>query len=98
MLLLLCCSSDIWSKEKVIERPPFIAWSSSSLEIDKVVLGDTETVLYIKAIFRPRNWIKIASTSFLVDDNGKQYILRSTEGITVDEEFYMPDSVETEFK
>ncbi|KAA6332080.1 Thioredoxin [termite gut metagenome] len=97
MLLLLYCSSCIQSKEKVIECPSFI-WSHSCLEIDKVVLSDTATVLYMKAFFKPHNWIKIASTSFLTDNKGKQYILRSTEGIVVGEEFYMPDSGEAEFK
>ncbi|KAA6340277.1 Thiol-disulfide oxidoreductase ResA [termite gut metagenome] len=97
ILLLLYCSSCIRSKEKVIERPPLI-WSHSCLEIDKVVLSDTATVLYMKAFFTPQNWIKIASTSFLTDDKGKQYILRSTEGITMGKEFYMPDSGEAEFK
>ncbi|KAA6300835.1 MAG: Thioredoxin [Candidatus Ordinivivax streblomastigis] len=97
MLLLLCCSSCTRSNDKVIERPPFI-WNHSCLEIDKVVLSDTVTVFYMKAFYPPHNWIKIASTSFLTDDKGERYILRSTEGITMDEEFYMPDSGEAEFQ
>lgn len=59
-------------KEKVIEQPPFVAWSSSTIEIDKVVLSDTATVLYIKAFYRPKYWIKVASGSFLKGNNGNE--------------------------
>lgn len=82
---ILCSTTQ--AKEKIISRPPFIAWSSTSIEVDKVVLSDTATLLKIKAFYRPKNWIKIASTSFLRDNNGETYPLRSGIGITPDKEF-----------
>lgn len=95
---LLSLFSYTQAKERVIDRPPFLAWSSSSLEIDKVVLSDTATVLHIKAFYRPKNWIKIASGTFLKVANGEMYPLRRGVGITPDKEFWMPESGEAEFQ
>ena len=33
------------AQEKMIEQPPFSDWSSTSIEVDKVALSDTATVL-----------------------------------------------------
>ena len=41
-ILLLCICSLTKAKEKVIEQPPFIAWTSTSIQVDKVVLSDTD--------------------------------------------------------
>ncbi len=98
ILLLLGMATFACAKDRVIERPPFKAWNSTTIEVDKVVLSDTATVLNIKAFFRPKNWIKIAAGSFLKDNTGKKYPLRSGIGITPDKEFWMPESGEAEFK
>lgn len=96
--LLFCLLGYAQAKEKVIVRPPFVAWSSTSLEVDKVVMSDTATVLHIKAYYRPKYWIKIATGSFLKASNGETYPLRQGIGITPDKEFWMPESGEAEFQ
>lgn len=96
-LLFLTCML-IQSKERTIKCPPFIAWSSNSIEISKVGISDTATVLYIKAFYHPKQWIRIASKSFLRDNNGETYPLRSGIGIKLDTEFWMPESGEAEFQ
>ena len=93
-ILLLCIYSLTKAKEKVIEQPPFIAWTSTSIQVDKVVLSDTATVLYIKAFYHPKQWIRISGQSFLKDNNGETYALRSGIGIKPDTEFWMPESGE----
>ena len=70
--LIFCTICTIQAKDRVIERPPFLAWSSNSIEIDKIVMSDTVTTVYIKAFYRPKYWIKIATGSFLKDNNGMQ--------------------------
>ena len=87
-ILLLCICSLTKAKEKVIEQPPFIAWTSTSIQVDKVVLSDTATVLYIKAFYHPKQWIRISGQSFLKDNNGETYTLRSGIGIKPDTEFW----------
>lgn len=94
--LCLCCLAQ--AKDRVVERPPFLAWSSNSLEVDKIVMNDTLTTVYIKAFYRPKYWIQIATGSFLRDNNGAIYPIRKGVGITLDEKFWMPESGEAEFQ
>lgn len=96
--LLLAALCVVQAKDRVFERPPFIAWSSTSIEIDKIVAKDTATVVHIKAFYRPKNWIKIATGSVLKDNNGAIYPIRRGVGITLDKEFWMPESGEAEFE
>ncbi|MDR0541495.1 MAG: TlpA family protein disulfide reductase [Dysgonamonadaceae bacterium] len=94
---LLLLSAACVNNRGLVERPAFIFRNTSALEIDKVELSDTATVLYINAFYSPHSWIKIDPNSFLTDNKGKQYPVRSTEGIVLGKEFYMPDSGESEF-
>lgn len=98
LLLCFCCTHQAKAKDKVIEQPPFIVSNTTSIEIGKVVISDTATVLHVYARYRPKYWIKIASGSYLKDNNGNTYQLRSGIGITPDKEFWMPESGEAEFK
>ena len=97
LFALLLIVSACTNQRGVVEHPAFIARNTDALEIDKVERRDTATVLYIKAFYTPNNWIMIDPNSFLTDNLGKQYTIRSAEGIVLGEEFYMPDSGETEF-
>ena len=38
--LIFCITCTIQAKDRVIERPPFLAWSSNSIEVDKIVMSD----------------------------------------------------------
>ena len=96
LLLSLFCTSQ--AKDRVIERPPFIAWNSTNIEIDKLVISDTETVAYIKAFSQPNSEIKIATGSYLKDNNGHLYPIRKGIGITLDKEFRLSESGEGEFQ
>ncbi len=51
--LLLCTVYGVQAQDRVIERPPFLAWSSNSIEIDKIVMSDTVTTVYIKGLLSP---------------------------------------------
>ena len=62
--LIFCITCTIQAKDRVIERPPFLAWSSNSIEVDKIVMSNTMTTVYIKAFYHPKYWIKIATGSF----------------------------------
>ena len=96
MLLGMLCMAQ--AKDRIVERPPFLAQNSSSIEIDKIVMSDTVTTVYIKAFYRPKYWIKIATGSVLKDNNGILYPIRKGIGITLDKEFWMPESGEAEFQ
>ena len=50
MGLILCVVCTVQAKDRVIERPPFLAWSSSNIEVDKIVMSDTVTTVYILSL------------------------------------------------
>lgn len=97
ILLVAVAISAQAQQEKVVERPHAVFTNTRTIEIAKVTLSETETVLDTKAFFRPRSWIKIASDSYLLAD-GKKYMIRDGEGIDLDSLFWMPQSGEAEFK
>ena len=97
LFAFLLIVSGCTNNRGVVECPAFTVRNTNGLEIAKVELSDTATVLYMKAFFTPNTWIKINSKSFLTDNQGKQYTILSTGGIVLGEKFYMPDSGETEF-
>lgn len=83
--------------DKTIEHPFIEAANTMSLDIAKVELSDTATVLHTDAYYRPHYWIKISSESYLLAD-GKKYALKGTEGIQADSLFWMPESGEASFR
>ena len=95
--LLLLCSTGLLAQERVIEQPAFEVRSSNTLEFQKIVLSDTATVLYIDAYYRPKFWIKIVDETTL-ESNGKSYRIKSGDGITLNEEFWMPESGTASFR
>jgi len=93
LLILSGCAKS----SRIVERPEVVGRNTTSLEIDKIVLSDTATVLYIKTVFTQEDYrIKIDSNSVLIDDQGKQYHILSTEGVPMTGDF-MPVKGETKF-
>lgn len=82
---------------KTIERPVYGLQNSKTLELDKVVLTDTATILYVDAYFYPKNWIRIDSATYL-QANGQKYLITGSEGIILNNEHWMPDTGEEHFK
>ena len=94
LMLLVSCSLD----NRVIEKPVFLASNTTSIEVSKVTLTDSTTVLDIFARYQPKYWIRIAGSSCLTDDKGNIYPVQSGVGIELDKEFWMPESGEAEFQ
>jgi len=82
----------------VVEHPAFIARNTDALEINKVELNDTATVLYMHAYEPPKGQMQIDSLSFLTDDQGKKYTIRTIDGITLGRQYIMSDSGNVAFK
>ena len=94
IILLTGCSLD----NRVIEKPVFLTRNTTSIEVSKVTLTDSTTVLDIYAKYRPKYWIKIGPKSFLTDDKGNVYPIQTGVGIELGKEFWMPESGEAEFQ
>lgn len=91
-VLLASCTP----RNRVVENPLIGAASSMTLDLPKIELSDTATVLHVDAFFRPRNWIRIDAGTYLLAD-GQKYMLQRGEGIQPDSLFWMPDSGEASF-
>lgn len=101
-LLILCAAAagallaSCTPANRVVENPLIETTNTRTLDIVKVELSDTATVLHVDAYFRPRNWIRIAKETYL-QTAGEKYVLTGSEGITPDSLFWMPDSGEASF-
>lgn len=92
---LVFCSCQ--TGERIIERPAFGVRNSNTIEIDKIVLNDTATILYIDAFYRPKYWIRIDSSGY-IQANGKQYKIIRGEGIELSSYHWMPESGKSSFQ
>jgi len=93
-LLFVQCQSR---EDRVIERPVYGFQNSTTLEIDKVELTDSATILHVDAYFHPNYWIRIDSATY-IRANGKKYTVKGSEGIVLHAEHWMPESGEDHFK
>jgi len=60
------------------------------LEIRQVEFAEDETRVMMHIAFRPEEWVKISSQSFLRAD-GKKYALKSLDGMEMDKETHLTD-------
>ena len=91
-LMLAACQTG----PKVVENPLIESANSMTLDIAKVELTDTATVVHVDAYFTPHYWIRIDSKTYLRAE-GKNYALTNAQGITPDSLFWMPESGEASF-
>lgn len=94
LLAITACTSQ--PESKTVELPSAAYSNNRALEIAKVTLTDSITVLDIDASYRPHNWIRIDSESYL-EANGKKYMISDGEGIDLDSLFWLPESGKATF-
>ena len=76
---------------------PFISYANTNiLDIAKVELTDTASIVNFDVSFRPKNWIQLG-TDVVLKADGKKYALRSAKDITPGEKLWMPESGRTSF-
>ena len=97
-LLLLSLSITQCTKPgpKIIERPVYGLQNTKTIEIAKIILTDSATILYIDAYSYPETWIRIDSATYIQAD-GKKYIITGADSIELNKEHWMPESGETHF-
>lgn len=84
-------------RERVVEDPLIEASNTTTLDIVKVSLCDTATVLDVEAWYFPKQWICIDHGAYL-QAGDRKYALTGAEGITPDSLFWMPDSGRASFR
>ena len=75
LIVGLIVGCTVQAKNRVIEEPPFCVRNTTSIEVSKIILSDTATVLHIYAKYRPKNWIRIASESYRQANSGESEFL-----------------------
>lgn len=94
--LLTLLAAACTPQEKAVDYPLIEATNTKIIDIARVELTDSATVLHADATFTPHYWIRIDAGSYLQAD-GKKYRLTGAEGITPDSLFWMPDSGKAHF-
>lgn len=100
ILLALVAVAMQAQKPVVWETPSaFMGSSKGRLQINKVELKPTETVLHLSANYTPESWIRFAKESYLQTPDGTKYAItggaKTNEGETdlfLDSLFYLPKS------
>lgn len=95
---LLLFSTTITAQIRTIEYPEYESCNTGSLEINKVEMKDSETVLYCDGFGKPNNWIYLTSKSYLKGKSGKIYKFIRSDGFEMDKQVFMPASGTVSFK
>ena len=94
ILLALVAMTGLAQKTVVWEKPSaFMEAGSTTLDITKVELKQTETVLHLIVNFRPGLWIRFAKESFLQTPDGKKYSITGGAKTNEKESDLQPDSL-----
>ncbi len=89
------------SRNDVIESPESMGCLNlepGNLKATRVATTDTATTIWFKMNFPARVGFRYSSQSYLKDEVGKRYPLRSAEGIKLDDWIQLSDSNALEFK
>lgn len=98
MLIATILSTGCQPKNRIIEKPIYLTRNNTSIEVSRISLMDTITVLDIVANGNPNTWIKIAKTTTLTDDQGNVYPILYGKGIEPGVEFFFPESGKDTFQ
>lgn len=81
----------VWEKPVAESNQLFNDPRQSQLNIYRVEFADDETRVFMHITFRPHYWVKFVKETYLLAD-GKKYLVKSCDGLKLDEEHYMPGS------
>lgn len=101
-LVCLCCvfllpfSTKAQEPKTVVENPLFSVAAQDNVIIEKIVITDAATKLYMYVWHSPKFWVRFASDTY-IRVNGKKYMVASAEGIELDKETYSDETNKTSF-
>ncbi len=96
-LLVTVICLQLQAKDKVYEKPYFIARSAQILEVEKVTLKKDTTVLDMRVFSTPTDKVKLLSSAAL-QSGGKKYSLIKMEGLSAKDWTATNDKGELSFK
>ncbi|MDR1896535.1 MAG: TlpA family protein disulfide reductase [Prevotellaceae bacterium] len=96
LALLVLLSGQLFAKEIVVERPAFNVRKSHHLEVEKVILNDTATILFMKGFHLPHYWIRISPEAYIRTEKGK-YPVKYAQDIVLGKKTFTNDEGEHVF-
>ena len=100
ILLVLFCITGQAKTLKTIKAPEAMACANvfqGELKASKVMMTDTATTILFTMQYPKGQYFRFVKESYLKDENGNRYPLRSAEGIALDTWVQSPESGKTEF-
>ncbi|MDE5840508.1 MAG: TlpA family protein disulfide reductase [Muribaculaceae bacterium] len=87
---------NAYAGSRIVEYPLISYSNTGILDIERVELTDTATIVRFDARYSPKHWIKLGKDVVLRAD-GKTYALRSAHDVTPGEKLWMPESGQATF-
>lgn len=81
----------VWEQPVAESNQLFNDPFQSRLNIYRVEFADDETRVFMHITFRPHYWVKFVKETYLLAD-GKKYLVKSCDGLKLDEKHYIPSS------
>ena len=81
----------VWEQPVAESNQLFYDPFQSQLNIYRVEFADDETRVFMHITFPPHYWVKFVKETYLLAD-GKKYLVKSCDGLKLDEEHYTPRS------
>ena len=100
LLLVLACMAGQAKTFKNIKAPKAMACVNvyqGELKARQVIMSDTATTVYFTMVYPKGQKFRFAKDSYLMDENGNRYPLRSCEGLELDAWVQSPESGTTDF-
>ena len=98
ILLAFMCLMSCKEGDRTIEKPVFSVRNSGSLEINKIILTDTATILHIDAfLYKYSYWLFIDSLAYIRGNDDIRYYITGADGIELNKGFWLPESNQTSF-
>ncbi len=99
LLLMAITASLCLSSQTIIQNPRFGYKNTSYLNLVKLELHDTSTVLHFHVNFNPGWWIHLRKGYYIKPvGSDERFFVEGTEGIPFDERYYLPETGKADFK
>lgn len=90
-LLLVIIASGCGHETNVVEYPAVDFYTTETLDINRIELTDSTTVLHFSAVYIPKFWIRLDKGTHIVAD-GRKLPCIGSDRLALGEKFYIPES------